>query len=409
MPGDTAPSLTITTRDSGRTIRLVNDMKMETDFALQDSNVVLRLGATLAEHLQTFRNGFDQVPESSVAAAAERLDELAKAARNFLATALAGDFAEIERLVDFVRESCPGWANGDAPPVVHIVNPLAHHLPWEILPLFHWRGRMTATTVGELAEQARMFLGFGARIERQFADAIRIDSVLDSTGHLPIRVLYDASYEGAHDEVTFFRSLAPRVHLDGPYPQAPVEAAGEPTVGQQLRNPTVATDGSRRDRPDQIVHFSCHCEASSGQDWEKFVLRFASDPASPRPNLTLATLMSDMIMAEDWTDPDRSRRMPLVFLNACGTSVVDPQSAVSMMTPFVKNANRGVIATSASIPDRVAALFSRWFYTKLLSGRTVAESLHAARRDLLVTYANPLGVLYAYYGSPSLRVHPVNR
>jgi hypothetical protein len=141
---------------------------------------------------------------------------------------------------------------------------------------------------------------------------------------------------------------------------------------------------------------------------EKFVFRFASEPESPRPDLTLATLMSDMIMAENWTDPDRDGRMPLIFLNACGTSVVDPQSAVSMMTPFVKNANRGVIATAASIPDRVAALFSRWFYTKLLSGQTVAESLYAARRDLLVTFQNPLGLLYAYYGSPGLRVHPVH-
>jgi CHAT domain-containing protein len=118
--------------------------------------------------------------------------------------------------------------------------------------------------------------------------------------------------------------------------------------------------------------------------------------------------MDDMMMAEDWADPDRDERMPLVFLNACGTSVVDPRTAVSMMTPFLKNANRGIIATSANIPDRVAARFSRWFYTKLLSGLTVAEALYAARRDLLVTYANPLGVLYAYYGNPGLRVHSLS-
>jgi hypothetical protein len=110
-----------------------------------------------------------------------------------------------------------------------------------------------------------MFLGFGAQIERQFADAVSLDSALEGAGDLPMRVLYDAGYEGAQDEVSFFRGLAPRVRLDGPYLQTTLAVDDEPTVGQQLRNPTVATDGSRRDRPDQIVHFSCHCFASAGQ------------------------------------------------------------------------------------------------------------------------------------------------
>jgi len=114
-----------------------------------------------------------------------------------------------------------------------------------------------------------------------------------------------------------------------------------------------------------------------------------------------------MLIARPWDHPNRRNQMPLVFLNACGTSVMDPFSAASWLKPFAKNRNRGFIGPMANVPDRFAARFSRSFYTELFSGRTAGEALHAAKWNLLLYYSIPLGILYGLYAEAGLRVLPI--
>jgi hypothetical protein len=361
---------------------------------------------SLARSIQRFRDGFDQLAEAHPQTAAQQLASLAGAARSHLVNMLHGPLDEVHRLARVIATACPTWRTGRNEPIIHIVSPLQHHIPWEILPLFDLRQRFTARDNVELARQAAAFLGFGARIERQSPELTSTDTVLDANGYLQIRFLQDASYTGVQEEMLFLDGLLPGVRVEGPYPP-PCGSDEEPTVGQQLVDPTVGVDGSRRDKPDQIVHFGCHCAGGEAESWEDLEFRFSDGSPASQRTLKLHQLIDDMVMADPWDHPTAGERMPLVFINACGGAVIDPGTAVSMLTPFEKLRSRGMIGTTANVPDRVAAKFSRWFYIELFRGLSVTEAVSRARMRLLTDYANPLGLLYVYVGLPDLRALPI--
>ena len=64
----------------------------------------------------------------------------------------------------------------------------------------------------------------------------------------------------------------------------------------------------------------------------------------------------------------------------------------------------GFIGTEAEVPDEVAAIFSRAFYSRLLAGDSVGESMLAARWELLTHHHSVLGLLYNLYANPDMRV-----
>jgi hypothetical protein len=67
-----------------------------------------------------------------------------------------------------------------------------------------------------------------------------------------------------------------------------------------------------------------------------------------------------------------------------------------------------VVGTEASVPDLFAAEFSKLFYSVLIKGKSVGESVYFARREFLKYNNNPLGILYTVYVDPDLRVsHPM--
>jgi CHAT domain-containing protein len=160
-------------------------------------------------------------------------------------------------------------------------------------------------------------------------------------------------------------------------------------------------------RPDQVVHFSCHCKAGSGAAWHDYELQLAADPLQQPQSLKLWDLHNEIRRAQPWNHADRSRTMPLVFINACTSAIVDPRSAASILTPFAKNENRALIGTMALVEDQVAARFSRCFYQFLFSGECVGAALRRARWQLLSDGANPLGILYVHFGDAGLRVVPI--
>jgi hypothetical protein len=100
----------------------------------------------------------------------------------------------------------------------------------------------------------------------------------------------------------------------------------------------------------------------------------------------------------------RRNPKPLIVLNACGASTIDPTNSVSFPSLFLENHNPGVLGTEIVIPDRVATAFSKAFYTKLLSGATLGESVLHARRQLWEEHSNPLGLTYSLYGNADLQV-----
>ncbi|MBV9231008.1 MAG: CHAT domain-containing protein, partial [Chloroflexi bacterium] len=59
-------------------------------------------------------------------------------------------------------------------------------------------------------------------------------------------------------------------------------------------------------------------------------------------------------------------------------------------------------------PDQFAATFSEELYQHLLSGEPVGEALLATRNHFWTRYRNPLGLAYALYSSPSVRIVHAN-
>lgn len=343
--------------------------------------------------------------------AGNALAELADAGRILLLNALRRPYDSVPELARKVARWCPARGEDAAViPVVHIAPGYAQYLPWEALPLFdpYWEGPVE--DVAGLCEAARVFPGLCTVVERGMEAGATQDPCLATTdGRLPLRFLWHAGYPGARAELGFFRSR-PSIRLEGPSP-----VAGEPlpepaTLAQHMADPGLGLDGRRADRPHQVLHMSCHCVARPGGfpgDEANFAFHLASESGEdveiPVPKI-LARLMRGWRAA-----PADGAAKPLVFLNACATAVYDPWSLESVVAPFHKNQNRGVIATAANLPDRLADTFSRRFYQALLTGGTAGEALHTAKWDLLQSRHNPLGLLYSLHGSSTLRVAPLPR
>jgi CHAT domain-containing protein len=182
-----------------------------------------------------------------------------------------------------------------------------------------------------------------------------------------------------------------------------------PSLARQLCYPKTGLDGKQRTFADEIVHISCHCEAEPGSDSDDFALWLACDCHDEQMRIRLADLAEEMMllwMSSPRSSPDDEENMPLVFLNACGTSALDPASGASFVRPFYVNNNRSVVAVSANVGDRMAAEVSRCFYTELFRGATVGEAVHEARWRLLQDRGNPLGLLYSVHNFAELRVLP---
>jgi CHAT domain-containing protein len=95
---------------------------------------------------------------------------------------------------------------------------------------------------------------------------------------------------------------------------------------------------------------------------------------------------------------------PFVILNACLTSVINPLHTYYWAAEFWKRGARGVLATDFHVPDSFAAAFSEELYSHLLDGEPVGEALLATRQHFWTKYNNPLGLAYALYSSPSIRI-----
>ncbi|MFC7549332.1 CHAT domain-containing protein [Plantactinospora sp. GCM10030261] len=391
---------------------------------LQGTDVVRDRCAKLGTDLGKVTSAFRARRPLTAAEAGRELGRIAKIGRNFLFGALAAPFEDFHRLAQFLRAACPTWRDRSLPPpLLHCVAELDRYFPWELLPLFEPDATMTDVRDQPGLERAGLaFPGFAAIVERVDPDHIPDSSFLVGWRPLPIRVVYDGSYPGAHEEVGFFRGNGQLFRLEGPYPRDVTDGAA-PSLAEQLCDPALGVDGRRTATPDQVVHFACHCAAPTG-DTSGFGYRLADE--NGRLLMVRLDDLADEMMRQHWRRRSRSGDAPgdggasvaggsrspvpkpLVFLNACGTAVMDPASAVSLLRPFHANRNRGVIGTAANVPDRAAAKVSRWFYTDLVrAGAEVGEALHAAKWRLLQDLGNPLGLLYSVHALAALRLTPI--
>jgi CHAT domain len=314
---------------------------------------------------------------------------------------------------ELCRAALLEWPRDVHPPIVEVTGDTDTIFPVEFLPLFAEESGRTIETNEDLRAVAEGFAGFAGVVYRTLAthSCRKVDpsaqELLLNGKKLPVKLFYHARLVGAQKEAQFLGSLraAGLVDLEGPWPDDSLtEESVLQTLNKNLNDPALSLKGIRRPFADQVQHFACHCdcllpdEPVTDDDVNEFPrIRFAGPKKSDIP-------IRQFDLLQKYMDERRSfpklQSLPLVFMNACDSSRIDPNTSASFAEYFLDQGNLGFIGTESAVPDLVAAEFSRYFYTELLRGRSLGEALWRARHMLLERRSNPLGLLYTLYANP---------
>jgi hypothetical protein len=112
-------------------------------------------------------------------------------------------------------------------------------------------------------------------------------------------------------------------------------------------------------------------------------------------------ITGDLLFSERirWSSP-----RPLVFINGCRTTALEPETAIELVSSLVRRAHAsGVIGTEITVFEPLARDFAEAYLQRFLSGATVGEAVRGARLALLAR-GNPLGLAYIPFALESLRL-----
>jgi hypothetical protein len=138
------------------------------------------------------------------------------------------------------------------------------------------------------------------------------------------------------------------------------------------------------------VYFYCH----GGYDGTEPFLRVGLE--SQVGTITRPNLRDKRIR---WNDP-----RPLVFINGCHTTALDPEQALDFVSGFVETAGAvGVIGTEITVFEPLARNFAENCLRRFLNGVSIGEAVRAARLALLKE-GNPLGLVYIPFVIASLQL-----
>ena len=98
-------------------------------------------------------------------------------------------------------------------------------------------------------------------------------------------------------------------------------------------------------------------------------------------------------------------KRPLVFINGCHTTALEPDSAIDLVTEFIReSAAAGVIGTEITLFEPIAVTFGEECLQRFLVERqTIGESVRGARLQMLHE-RNPLGLVYIPYVMANLKL-----
>jgi hypothetical protein len=139
-----------------------------------------------------------------------------------------------------------------------------------------------------------------------------------------------------------------------------------------------------------LVYFYCH----GGLDHNEAYIKVgpADGPVIVRANLREQDI--------EWQDP-----RPLIFINGCHTTALEPEQALEFVTSFVEVANAaGVIGTEITIFESLARSFAEDCLRRfIVDGKSIGEAIREARLALLKA-GNPLGLVYIPFVITNLRM-----
>ena len=349
---------------------------------------------------------------------------LHKRATTFLGTFLGAARGDSWKLRDLCNDALDYWPK-DRPPVIEFRGERESMFPIEFLPLFGDGGSYTPiTSLEDLRREANRYVGFRAVVYRTMVSDGRQESYIRQRSHkslvldghrLPVKLFYHARLRGAIMEANFLTLLndASMVELEGPWPEDTngrrlSDNTAIRLLNKHLTNPQLPLHGhDPRCVGDQVQHFACHCESAPPEGHHP-----TREEEHDFPCIRLATQTQVVKIPYEALQlafmeggPPRATELPLLFMNACDTSRIEPDTATTFVKYFLDQGNRGFIGTVSGIPDPLAAEFSRLFYKELIRGHNVGTSVWSVRNRVLRRRANPLGLLYTFFGDPHISTH----
>jgi hypothetical protein len=115
--------------------------------------------------------------------------------------------------------------------------------------------------------------------------------------------------------------------------------------------------------------------------------------------------LRDLQLAAPLSRAPLLRGGPLVVLNACGSAELSPLTYEGLVPYLLDLGARAVIGTECETPIYFGAEFGLGLLQAVVRDcLSVGEALRATRRQFLEKHHNPLGLLYALYGSADLRM-----
>jgi hypothetical protein len=141
-----------------------------------------------------------------------------------------------------------------------------------------------------------------------------------------------------------------------------------------------------------IIYFYCH----GGKTSDMSYIEVGTDPGSTLGGITPDNLGEEGLW---WNRPQ-----PLIFINGCETTALEPATVLNFVTRFVNRHNAcGVIGTEIEIFEELACAFAELFFHQFLQpNRTIGDAIRAARLALL-QLGNPLGLVYDPFVNANLQ------
>ena len=148
-----------------------------------------------------------------------------------------------------------------------------------------------------------------------------------------------------------------------------------------------------------VVYFYCHGERPVAGSPETYL------GVGQRERITAMDFQN---WVKDWLLRDRKRVRdrvrPLIFINACHSVEINPDTLVSYLDAFVGAAHAaGAIGTEVRVNQRLAMEVAAQFFERFFRGETVDQALRAVRLDLLA-HGNLFGLVYTPYCWSDLHV-----
>ncbi|MCB0033573.1 MAG: CHAT domain-containing protein, partial [Anaerolineales bacterium] len=139
-----------------------------------------------------------------------------------------------------------------------------------------------------------------------------------------------------------------------------------------------------------LVYFYCHGGETQGHAYLQV------GTADSSQNISSETLFREDVY---WEEP-----RPLVIINGCHTTALEPRAALDLVSGFMEVGNAsGVIGTEITIFETLAQGFAEPLLSALLNGEPVGEAVRLARLALL-QQKNPLGLVYVPFALAGVRM-----